>query len=82
MAELLRLHPLAHTEDAARGRGCRPARRVLHGEPDGDLFRTGLKVVIPNEGSPLQKDAFDSETEFLKLDDFKIWLKKYNLKSS
>ena len=53
-----------------------------HGEPDGDLFRTGLKVVIPNEGSPLQKDAFDSQTEFLKLDEFKAWLKKYNLKSS
>jgi ribose transport system substrate-binding protein len=53
-----------------------------HGEPDGDLFRTGLKVVVPNEGSPLKQEAFDSETEFLTLDEFKVWLKKYNLKSS
>lgn len=52
------------------------------GKPDGDLFRTGLKVVVPNEDTPLTREHFDSETEYLKLDEFQAWLKKYNLKSS
>jgi ribose transport system substrate-binding protein len=51
-------------------------------QPDGDQYRTGLKVVVPNGGSPLKKEMFEPETEFLNLDEFKIWLKKYNLKSS
>lgn len=51
-------------------------------QPGGDQYRTGLKVVVPNEGSPLKSEMFDPETEFLNLDAFKIWLKKYNLKSS
>ena len=53
-----------------------------YGKKDGDLYRTGLKVIVPDEGTPLKRDLFDKETEFLKLEEFKKWLKKYNLKSS
>jgi ribose transport system substrate-binding protein len=49
---------------------------------NGDLYDTGLKVVVPNEGSPLKADLFGPKTEFLKLDAFKEWLTKYNLTGS
>lgn len=50
-----------------------------------DIYTTGLKVVVPNEDSPIwkAKDEFtDDVTEVLLLEDFRAWLKKYNLKSS
>jgi ribose transport system substrate-binding protein len=52
------------------------------GMPDGDLYETGLKVVVPNASSPLKKELFDKKTEFLTLDEFKKWLEEYNLTSS
>lgn len=51
-------------------------------EPDGDLFDTGLKVVVPGPHSPLKADMFDKKTEFLELKDFKEWLAKYKLEGS
>ena len=53
-----------------------------YGQPAGNLYRTGLKVVFPNEGSPLKEEQFEPETEFMPLSKFNEWLKKYNLKSS
>jgi ribose transport system substrate-binding protein len=53
-----------------------------HDEPGGDLYDTGLKVVVPDTGSPLKSDLFDKKTQFLKLSEFRDWLKKYNLKQS
>jgi ribose transport system substrate-binding protein len=53
------------------------------GEPDGDIFTTGLRIVVPNESSPVKAEAFDSKiVEFMTLDAFKAWLAKYGLKSS
>jgi ribose transport system substrate-binding protein len=52
------------------------------GKPDGDLYDTGIKVVVPDEGSPLKADLFDKKTQFLKLSEFRAWLKKYNLTQS
>jgi ribose transport system substrate-binding protein len=52
------------------------------GQPDGNIYDTGLKVVIPDEGSPLKKEMFDSKVQFLKLSEFRDWLKKYNLTGS
>jgi ribose transport system substrate-binding protein len=52
-------------------------------QPDGDIYTTGLRVVVPAEGSPVQKDLFnDKVVEHMLLPDFKAWLAKYNLKSS
>lgn len=49
--------------------------------PDGDLYDTGLKIVVP-AGSPLKAEMFGKNTEFLDLDAFKKWLAQYNLESS
>lgn len=52
------------------------------GEEDGDLYNTGLKIVVPSDQSPLNGGLFESNTEFLTLDQFQAWLKKYNLTGS
>ena len=52
-----------------------------HGKPDGDLFDTGLKVVVPSAESPLKPSDFPG-VEFLTLDKFQLWLKKYGLTGS
>ena len=55
------------------------------GEPGGDIFDTGLKVVVPDAGSALKADMFSSfgaGVEFLSFTQFQEWLKKYNLTSS
>lgn len=55
------------------------------GEPGGDIRDTGLKVVAPNSGSPLTKEAFKDygpSVEFLNLSEFQDWLTKYKLTSS
>ena len=52
------------------------------GQPDGDLYDTGLKVVVPDENSSLRADMFSDNTQFLKLSEFKTWLAKYKLTSS
>lgn len=48
----------------------------------GDIFNTGLKVVVPDKDSPLKADMFEKSTEFLKLSEFQSWLKKYDLTGS
>jgi ribose transport system substrate-binding protein len=52
------------------------------GQKDGDVYDTGLKVVVPDEGSPLKPDVFDKKTQFLKLSTFQAWLKEKNLVGS
>ncbi|MBM3999005.1 MAG: substrate-binding domain-containing protein [Planctomycetes bacterium] len=51
-------------------------------KPGGDVHNTSLKVVVPDTGSPLKKEMFDSNTEFMTLSTFQEWLKKYNLQGS
>jgi ribose transport system substrate-binding protein len=53
-----------------------------HDQPEGDVYDTGLKVVVPNDQSPLGPSLFGAKTEFLTLDKFKTWLKKYGLEGS
>ena len=52
-----------------------------HGQPDGDIFDTGLKVVVPSVDSPLNASQFSS-VEFTTLDQFRLWLTKYGLTGS
>ena len=52
-------------------------------QPDGDTYTTGLRIVVPDQGSPLTAEGFDPKVvEFMKLSDFKVWLAKYKLTSS
>jgi ribose transport system substrate-binding protein len=52
-------------------------------QPDGDIYTTGLRVVVPNADSPVKAEQFDADVvEFMLLPDFQAWLKKYDLTSS
>ncbi len=53
-----------------------------HGDTDGDIYDTGLKVVVPNAGSPLEPNHFSEKTEYYKLSDFQKWLDEYGLEGS
>ena len=52
------------------------------GQPNGDLFDTGLKVIVPSDQSPLKADQFGPKVEFMLLDKFRAWLDQYGLKQS
>jgi ribose transport system substrate-binding protein len=53
------------------------------GQPDGDIYTTGLRVVVPAADSPVKQELFDEKVvEYMLLPDFKAWLAKYNLTSS
>jgi ribose transport system substrate-binding protein len=58
------------------------AKTQTFSEPDGDLLVTGLRVVHPDTGSPLDKAMFVPTTEFISLTDFKKWLSEHNLSGS
>lgn len=52
------------------------------GQKGGDLYDTGLKVVVPEKQDKLKKEQFAEKVEFLRLNEFNEWLKKYNLTGS
>jgi len=47
-----------------------------------DLFDTGLKIIIPDEGSPLAETKFGDNTNKLTLSKFTEWLKSKGLQGS
>lgn len=52
-------------------------------EPDGDIYTTGLRVVVPDQNTPLTPELFDAKVvEFIPLSQFRDWLKQYKLSSS
>ena len=54
-------------------------------EPGGNIRDTGLKVVVPDSGSPLNADMFKDfgpGVQFMNYSDFKAWLAEYKLTSS
>jgi ribose transport system substrate-binding protein len=52
-------------------------------QEDGDIYTTGLRVVVPGTKSPVKAELFDPKVvEFMLLPDFKAWLDKYGLHSS
>ena len=53
-----------------------------HGQPDGDIFDTGLKVVVPNEKSPIKADQLTGKVQFMPLGEFQEWMNKYGLTGS
>lgn len=66
------------TDDAATEKEMLPNL----GKPDGDIYDTGLKVVVPSGATPVKKEAFGKKTEYLTLEKFKEWLAKYKLTGS
>lgn len=54
-------------------------------EPGGNIRDTGLKVVVPDSGTPLTAEMFKEfgdGVEFLTLKEFRSWLAEYKLTSS
>jgi len=54
-------------------------------EPGGNIRDTGLKVVVPDSGTPLTPEMFKefgAGVQFLTLKEFRAWLAEYNLTSS
>lgn len=52
------------------------------GEPDGDLFDTGIKVVVPSAASPVKADQLPPKAQHMLLPAFQEWLTKYGLSGS
>lgn len=52
------------------------------GQPNGDLYDTGLKVVVPNADSPVKADSLPQNVQHLTLKEFQEWLAKYGLSGS
>lgn len=54
------------------------------GQPGGDIYDTGLKVVVPSGSklTPAMFESFGKSVEFLELPAFQAWLKQYDLTSS
>jgi len=57
-------------------------------EPDGDIYTTGLRLIVPNAESPLNsmktggESAGTTGVEIMPLPAFREWLAKYGLSSS
>lgn len=53
------------------------------GQPGGDVFTTGLRLVVPDKETTLKPELFDAKVvEVMPLSQFQDWLKKYNLTGS
>ena len=52
------------------------------GEPDGDLFDTGLKVVVPEDATTITAEGFETGVDFMKASAFGKWLADHGLTSS
>ena len=77
--QTVRLLKAMHENDSATIKEMFPNE----GKPEGDIYTTGLRVVVPDANSPLKKEMFDSKVvEYMTLPEFQEWLKKYNLTSS
>jgi ribose transport system substrate-binding protein len=48
----------------------------------GDVYATELRVVVPDEKSPVKAELFKPETKFFYLKDFKAWLAERGLVNS
>jgi ribose transport system substrate-binding protein len=50
--------------------------------PGGDIITTELRVVVPDDKSPLKQEMFDSGTKFFTFPEFKNWLNSKKLTGS
>jgi ribose transport system substrate-binding protein len=52
------------------------------GKENGDIFDTGLKVVVPDESSAIKADLLAGKITHMTLSTFQAWLDKYGLTGS
>lgn len=51
-------------------------------EEERDIFRTELRVVVPNGETPIKEDLFERDTQYFTLSEFRKWLSDRGLSSS
>jgi len=80
--QTVRLLRAMHAGDEATVKEMFPRR----GEPDGDIYTTGLRLIVPEAGSPLdavgEGKAGGASVEVMPLPAFRAWLATYGLSSS
>jgi len=82
--QTVRLLRAMHAGDEATVKEMFPRR----GEPDGDIYTTGLRLIVPEAGSPLDANAVGegkaggAGVEVMPLPAFRAWLATYGLSSS
>jgi len=77
--QTVRLLRAMHTGDEATVKEMFPRQ----GEPDGDIYATGLRLIVPAGESPLNAEKLETKNvEVLPLPAFREWLAKYGLSSS
>ena len=77
--QTVRLLRAMHTGDEATVKEMFPRR----GEPDGDIYATGLRLIVPAGESPLKGEKLETKNvEVMPLPAFREWLAKYGLSSS
>jgi len=77
--QTVRLLRAMHTGDEATIKEMFPRR----GEPDGDIYATGLRLIVPAGESPLSGEKLETKNvEVMPLPAFREWLAKYGLSSS
>jgi len=81
--QTVRLLQAMHANDEATIGEMFPGR----GQPDGDIYTTGLRLIVPGGDSPLGdaetvKKIGGGNVEVMSLPDFRAWLAKYGLSSS
>ena len=54
------------------------------GTENGDIFTTGLRLIVPDDGSPIKRGEMPADIphEFKSLTEFREWLTRYGLTSS
>jgi ribose transport system substrate-binding protein len=54
------------------------------GSENGDIYTTGLRLIVPDEGSPIKETDLPADIphEFKTLTEFREWLSRYGLSSS
>jgi ribose transport system substrate-binding protein len=53
-----------------------------HGQTDGDIHDTGVRIIVPDDSSPVKKDQLSEKTELMTLEQFRAWLAENKLKGS
>jgi ribose transport system substrate-binding protein len=77
--QTVRLLRAMHTGDEATVKEMFPRQ----GEPDGDIYATGLRLIVPAGESPLNAEKLETKNvEVMPLPAFREWLAKYGLSSS
>jgi len=77
--QTVRLLTAMHEQDEATIKEMFPNR----GEPNGDIYTTGLRLIVPVGQTPLGVGKIDAEkVEVMPLPVFREWLAKYGLSSS